>query len=336
MKKIYFYIGLLLLLVPLKVSASSMSIGISCGDGNVGDSITCVVRGTPDNGATAAQGTISINGGSAEYVSANTGSLNGNVSSSSFNLYGSTQTSTFNLFTITFKAKSAGNTTVNVNLTYISDGEFADVYLSNSAFATIHVNDPQQQQTQPQQNQTQPQQQTQPANNNANTTTQTTKQETKVTTKQETKQEETKKEEVKEEPKKEEKIVAKEKLKIDKFYVVGYDIAFDSEKLDYTIDIKDDVKDIYIVVEGTNLEVEGDKEINIEGKNRVVVRIKSGNTTEEYTIKLNRVSETIETKTDMDPIFIGTTGLFALTTIGCIGYIVYLKKKGKKIKNETK
>ena len=322
MRKIGLYIiGVLMLLLPTKASAeATVSLSVNCGSGQVGDTITCTVYASPSEGLTSAQGSIHIEGNAVSFVSASSSSLNGNVNSNSFNLYGSTQTSTFALFTVTLKANAAGNASLAVTLNSFSDGNFEDVNTSISRTGNITVTEP------PKPN-PEPVQPSQPVQNN-NYNNASTSKASSETKKEETKKEETTTIENKEEPKEETK-VEKQKLKIDKFYVVGYDIGFSPEKLDYTIDIDKNLKAIYIVVSGENLEITGDKEIDIVGKNRVVVRLKSGNTTEEYTIKLNRIGIEEEKKKDCDlnPIFIGTTVFFALTTIGLVTYTIIKKKR---------
>ena len=216
---------------------------------------------------------------------------------------------------VTVIANNVGNTTISIILDDV--GTFDNEELTGTKIVNITVTEPPKPDPEPQ-----PAQPSQPQSNTNNNTSSTSKTTTTQT--------ETKKEETKEEKKEEEKVEVKEepKLKINKFYVVGYDINFNLDKLDYAIDINKDVKAIYIVVEGTDLEVEGDKEINIVGKNRVVVRVKSGSTIEEYTIKLNRIDkEEKEKKNNLNPIFIGTTALFALSTIGLGTYIIIKKKR---------
>ncbi len=219
---------------------------------------------------------------------------------------------------VTVTANNVGNTTISIILDDV--GTFDNEELTGTKIVNITVTEP------PKPN-PEPVQPSQPVQNN-NYNNASTSKASSETKKEETKKEETTTIENKEEPKEETK-VEKQKLKIDKFYVVGYDIRFDPEKLDYTIDIDKDLKAIYIVVSGENLEITGDKEIDIVGKNRVVVRLKSGNTTEEYTIKLNRIGIEEEKKKDCDlnPIFIGTTVFFALTTIGLVTYTIIKKKR---------
>jgi len=156
---------------------------------------------------------------------------------------------------------------------------------------------------------------------------QTTQTSTTKTNQTQTKKLETKNEEGKED--KEDKKEEKKKIKIDEFYVVGYDIKFNSDKLDYVIDVDKSLKAIYVVVSGEDLEVTGDKEVSIVSKNRVVVRVKSGDTVQEYTIKLNRINQEVkkEKKCSHNLILIGTTVLFSLTTIGLGSYMIIKRKK---------
>ena len=222
---------------------------------------------------------------------------------------------------VTVTAHNAGSTTISIILDDV--GTFDGEELTGTKIINVNVSDPAPQpDPEPEKpSEPEPVQPSQPQNNNNYNNNSNTKQ---TETKKEEKQEEKKEEEIK----KEEKKVEKEKLKISKFYVVGYDINFRQDKLDYTIDIDDSLKAIYIVVAGENLEITGDKEVNIVGKNRVAVRLKSGNTIEEYTIKLNRkVKEEEKKENNLTPIFIGTTAFFALTTIGLGTYIIIKKKR---------
>lgn len=217
---------------------------------------------------------------------------------------------------VTVTANNVGNTTISIILDDV--GTFDNEELTGTKIVNITVTEP------PKPN-PEPVQPSQPVQNN-NYNNASTSKASSETKKEETKKEETTTIENKEEPKEEK--VEEPKLKIDEFYIVGYNINFKQDKLDYTIDVDNNLKAIYIVVNGENLEVTGDKEVNIVDKNRVVVRLKSGNTIEEYTIKLNRIQkEEKKDKCNLTPIFIGTTVLFALTTIGLGTYIIIKKKR---------
>ncbi len=81
---------------------------------------------------------------------------------------------------------------------------------------------------------------------------------------------------------------------ITKFEVVGYDLEFNKDKIDYEIEINENVKKLYIIVEGKNITVEGNKEVSIVDKNEVKVKIKETKETKEYTIKLKKISNVKE------------------------------------------
>jgi len=214
--------------------------------------------------------------------------------------------------TVTVTAHKAGTASIYIVLEDVGTYDEVPVELTGRKEVNINITEPA------------PVEQAQPVQQTQTTTTKNIQTQAK---KEETKEEEVKKEEVKEEEKKEEVKIPKNKLTIDKFYVVGYDIGFDPEKLDYTIDIDDTVKAIYIVVSGENLEVIGDKEVDITDKSSVVVRLKNGNTIEEYTIKLHRISNSIKKeKSKANIVLVGTTIFFALTTIG-LGTYVLIKRK---------
>jgi len=298
MKKIVLTIMTLFLISYTRVEAASYNISASKTSATVGENVTVTVT------VTAGAWNLHING-------AVSGDLVGYDEDSNV-----TKTKTF-----TLSPSSAGTYTVTLTGDITDyDTEVKTDGINKSVTVTFTNPAPQPDPEPEKPSEPEPVQPSQPQNNNYNNNSNTNQTETK----KEEKQEEKKEEEIK----KEEKKVEKEKLKISKFYVVGYDINFRQDKLDYTIDIDDSLKAIYIVVDGENLEISGDKEVNIVGKNRVVVRLKSGNTIEEYTIRLNRKEKEEEKKeNNLTPIFIGTTVLFALTTIGLGTYIIIKKKR---------
>ena len=164
------------------------------------------------------------------------------------------------------------------------------------------------------------------SNNNTNTNT------TNKQTTQETKKEEPKQEEVKE--------VVEEKIEISKFEIIGYELGFDLEKLDYDIDILDGVSDLYIVVEGKELDVIGAGKVSILGKDSIEVTVKHKELEKKYTIKLNKIknsdiissskgSSEVKTKTKNNPIFIVTTVVFFASTV--VLSILYILEKKKHI-----
>ena len=161
-------------------------------------------------------------------------------------------------------------------------------------------------------------------NNNTNTNNNTT-------TKQEEKKEEEKKEEVK----------VEKKLKVDKFEIIGYDLAFNVDKTQYELDILDGLNDLYIIVEGENLQVTGDKKVSILGKDKIEVEIKSEDISKKYIIKLNRISKnSIIVKqedpkdkwTTLDKILLTTTLVFLSSTLGLGTMVILNKKKNVKIR----
>ena len=78
---------------------------------------------------------------------------------------------------------------------------------------------------------------------------------------------------------------------IDRFEIIGYDINFDTGNHEYVLNLDPRVTKLYIVVEGADLEVVGDKEVSIVDKDEILVSVKKGNVTRTFTIKLDRSNE---------------------------------------------
>lgn len=274
MKKFCLLFIALLILLPYKVVAeeANVTLGIECHDANIGNSTKCDVYLTPTAGVSAAKGNISINGNAIKYTSSEAGALNGTITNNAFNLYGSTQNQRFKLFTLNFNAESVGTATVNVTLTYIADGEFNDVELTKSVSATINVVDP----TPISQIET---------NNSNNSNNQNSNNSTNTSNNSSNKSNNVKKEETKEEVVEE----IKEELKITKFEIVGYELLFNKEKYEYELEISSSVSDLYIIVEGENISVNGAGKVNIAGEKEIVVTITSGEAAYNYKIRLNRI-----------------------------------------------
>ena len=234
--------------------------------------------------------------------------------------------------TITVTGVSAGNTSISVILDDV--GTFDNEELSGTKTVNIEVYEPAPpvQQTQPANNNPAPSVNT---NNNSNSNNQSSNNKTE-------KKEETKKEE-KQEEKKEEKTEIKEvKLDITKFDVVGYDLLFKENVYDYDLDILDNVSDLYIIVEGKDISVTGDKKVDIIGKKKIVVSIKNGDITKNYTINLNKIKrsdlikkeDTSNSFTTFDKILLTTSIVFFGSTIA-LGLInINFIKKYRKLNEE--
>ena len=89
---------------------------------------------------------------------------------------------------------------------------------------------------------------------------------------------------------------------ITRFEVVGYDINFNKDIHNYEINVDENLKKLYIIVEGKNITTEGNKEVDISDKDEIVVKIKDTKETKEYNIKINKksnVKEVIKEKTEV-------------------------------------
>ena len=167
-------------------------------------------------------------------------------------------------------------------------------------------------------------------NTNTNKSNNTTNNNNNKQTKEEIKKEEPVQEEIKE--------VVEEKIEITKFEIVGYELGFDVNKLNYDINILDGISDLYIVVEGKELDVTGAGKVSILGKESIEVTVKHKELEKKYTIKFNRLrnndiisSSKNESKSDNknNPIFIVTTVIFLISTI--VLSVLYILEKKKHI-----
>lgn len=131
-------------------------------------------------------------------------------------------------------------------------------------------------------------------------------------------------------------------MKINSFEIVGYDINFDVNTLEYLINVHPDVKKIYINIKGENFTSSGDKIVNIEGKDSVVVSLKDDVKTLNYTIKINRI-ETAITPVEPQQIIkevVKVDKTYVYITYGLLGLcliliILLLSSRKKKIINEV-
>lgn len=125
-------------------------------------------------------------------------------------------------------------------------------------------------------------------------------------------------------------------MKITSFKIVGYDIEFNKELLEYTIDVSPEVNKLYIIVKGENFTISGDKEVDITNKDSVVVTLKNGQEVYNYTIKINRkANEVIKTETkEVIKEVVKTNNMYLYSTIGlsalCLVLIIVLIKSKSK------
>ena len=131
-------------------------------------------------------------------------------------------------------------------------------------------------------------------------------------------------------------------MNITKFEIVGYDIGFDPNILEYSIDVADHVSKIYIIVKGDNFVATGDKEVNIVGKDSVEVSLKNYDKEVNYTIKINRGTTEAAVAPEIKEVtkeVIKVNNTYLYTTIGlfvlCFVFAILLIKKNKKVVTEN-
>ena len=81
------------------------------------------------------------------------------------------------------------------------------------------------------------------------------------------------------------------KMNIKNINIVGYPIKFESNKLEYEINVDEKVEELYIIVSGENFAVTGDKKVNIKGKDKIDISFKDSSETKTYSIKINRIKK---------------------------------------------
>ena len=84
------------------------------------------------------------------------------------------------------------------------------------------------------------------------------------------------------------KAIENENLKITKFEIIGYEINFDINKNEYTINIPNIINKLNIIVEGENIEVIGDGVVDITNTDSLQVIVKNDTLEKKYTINLVR------------------------------------------------
>ena len=89
------------------------------------------------------------------------------------------------------------------------------------------------------------------------------------------------------------KNVPKKEMVINRFEIVGYDINFNKEMNEYSINIDKNVNKLYIIVDGEDLTVIGDKEVDIKDKEYIIVSVSNKDEQIHYKININRIEEKI-------------------------------------------
>ena len=132
--------------------------------------------------------------------------------------------------------------------------------------------------------------------------------------------------------KEEKQVKSKEKLKITKFEIVGYSVKFDVNKKEYLIDILENTTDLYVIIEGDNIEVSQQGKINIKNKDLIEISISNQDVKNTYKIKLNRVSK--EKKTEVETKDKSILFILILVFIIVMTSIIIIVNKIKKRRRE--
>jgi hypothetical protein len=119
----------------------------------------------------------------------------------------------------------------------------------------------------------------------------------------------------------------KEDLVVNSFKIVGYDINFDSNNLEYTIDVYKDVNELYIIVDGENLNVVNNGLVNIDNLSNIKVLVSNGIVQKEYTININRVGEKQTTSNRGLIVCIVVLSIFTLLISSVSLYYYVIRKK---------
>ena len=132
--------------------------------------------------------------------------------------------------------------------------------------------------------------------------------------------------------KEEKSIQTKEKLKITKFEIVGYNVKFNVNKKKYLIDILENTTELYVIIEGDNIEVSQQGKINIKNKDSFEITISNQDVKNTYKIKLNRISKEKEVKEKDKSILFILIPVFIIVMTSII--IIVNKNKNKKRRRE--
>ena len=119
----------------------------------------------------------------------------------------------------------------------------------------------------------------------------------------------------------------KEDLVINSFKIVGYDLNFDSNNLEYTIDVYKDVNELYIIVDGENLNFINNGLVNIDNLSNIKVLVSNGIVQKEYTININRVGEKQTTSNRGLIVCIIVLSIFTLLISSVSLYYYVIRKK---------
>ena len=129
---------------------------------------------------------------------------------------------------------------------------------------------------------------------------------------------------------KEVSIVTKE-IDIKRLEIVGYNIDFSKDKKEYNIDVLNSVNKLYIIVEANDVNVVGDKDIDITNKDFVIVRVSNDTNAIEYKININRVESAKSKPTEDNNILLYMLYFFLGTSVILSVIVIKLSLKKNKI-----
>lgn len=118
-------------------------------------------------------------------------------------------------------------------------------------------------------------------------------------------------------------------LVINKFKVVGYKFDFDKDKLEYTINVHKDVDELYIIVDGENINVLNDGLVDISNLSNIKVMVSNDTDSREYTININRIESEYKSNHKGLVISIIVLAIFTLLISSVSLYYYVLRKKNK-------
>lgn len=250
MKKVNYIISTITLLIVLTLNVSAASLDVSCPSSvEVGQNVTCTVKGSNNGGLAGIEGSISYSGMTYKSVKNTSGSDYLNVTASSLaGAFDMTSSSSKNLAEYTFLAESVGTAKVTTTCSKMTDSDFNTISCSGTS-ASITIKAKEEPKEEPKK-----EDKKEDTKNNTNTKNNTTKKTTKKTTTKTT--DEPKETEPKETEEVEETLSSDTSLK--DFEVVGYQVVKQSDG-SYILKVDSNVEEITINA------ITNDEKATIEG-----------------------------------------------------------------------
>ena len=120
-------------------------------------------------------------------------------------------------------------------------------------------------------------------------------------------------------------VPAPTKIEISEFKIVGYNIDFNSDQKEYTIDVSETVDELYVIVNGNDIEVLNSGVVNIKDKESIDITVKKDNQEVVYKIYLERgsVKGVSTTKESINDKLILTIIILSIVVIGLIVFMLY-------------